>query len=136
MSEFLIFLLGLVAGSTGYLLVTFICQPILRYRELRYSVISDLVFYRNTVNAYGLDNDMKTRLNERIAANRRHAADLAAIYYQLPRVFRVFLLWRGVDLIKANSELLGLSNTFDVDQATKRIERIQKHLKIEPPVVG
>lgn len=136
MNEFWIFLLGLIAGSTGYLIVTFICQPILRYRELRYSVISDLVFYRNAVTADGLDNVMKERLNERVSANRRHAADFAAIYYQLPSGFRRYLSWRGVDLIKANSELLGLSNTFEFDQAAKRIERIQKQLKVEPPVVG
>ena len=50
-------LIGLVAGAVGYLIVTFWFRPILRYKEIRSRVISDIVFFANAVSLKGANNN-------------------------------------------------------------------------------
>lgn len=136
MNELYTVLISLGAGALGYLIVTFWVQPVLRYRNIRYQIVSDLGFYRDVVNAEGLDASMKQRLDRRVENNRRSAADLTAIFIALPRLYKCWLCIQGIDVQQASSTLMGLSNTYDYDAAAERIKNIQRLLKITPPVVS
>lgn len=125
-------LIGLAAGVVGYLVTTFWIQPILRYRDIRERVHSDLIFYADVVNADGLSDDMKRRMWERIAADRRHSADLRASFAQLPRLYRGWLSLCGFDPERVSEHLMGLSNTFDYEEAAKRVKAIRCGLRLPP----
>ena len=129
-AEMLSLLIGLATGVVGYLVTTFWMQPILRYRDIRERVHSDLIFYADVVNADGLNDDMKTRMWKRIAANRRHSVDLRAIFAQLPGLYRGWLSLRGCDPERVSEHLMGLSNTFDYEKAAKLVKAIRAGLRL------
>ena len=62
--EILVTLTAIAAGGAGYLLVTFVFQPILRFRAIRSQVLSDLVFYRNAIKADGMGEKIQNRLEQ------------------------------------------------------------------------
>jgi hypothetical protein len=128
-------LLGVVFGAAGYWITTFWMQPILRYREIRSKVLSDLVFYSQVTNAKGLSERMKKLYENRVEANRRSSADLTACLVDLPRWYRVWLRVRGCDIDAAVQNLIEFSNTTEYEAAAKRIERIKKSLCIKTTVV-
>lgn len=131
--EVIALIVGLLSGAVGYLLVTFWFQPILRFRDVRSQIASDLIFFANVINADGLNDAMKERLQQRVEADRRHSADLAAICNELPPLYRKYLRMRGIEPDRAFPDLMGLSNTRDWDAASKRVERIRRFLGIPPP---
>ena len=122
------FILGLAAGAGGYLVVTFWLHPLLKYREIHGQVHSDLIYFANATNANGLNAEMERRMWERVSANRRHSADLLAVFEVLPWWYRKWLACRGRDPRRAAVDLLGLSNTFDHTGATVRVNRIRAAL--------
>ena len=95
MCEFWIALIGVAAGATGFLMATFWFQPILRYRDLKAQILSDLIFYANVIKADDLNEEMKKRGWARVETNRRHSADLAASFHYLPRLYLRILRKRG-----------------------------------------
>lgn len=135
MKEFIIVLISIVAGASGYLLTTFWFQPILRYREIKHQVFSDLIFYANAINADGMNEKMKERMGQRVESNRKHSAELTACYKDMPIWFRKWLERNGEKPMDAANHLMGLSNTYEYDPADKRIEKIKEHLKILTNVV-
>ncbi|MNF87971.1 hypothetical protein D3C84_704510 [compost metagenome] len=123
-------LIGIAAGAAGYIIVTFWFQPILRYREIRQHVHSDLIFFADVTNANNLSKRMQERMWERVYANRRHSSDLRALLVDLPCLYRRILSLYGHNLEKGAIELIGLSNTFEHDEAAKRMEKIRAYLKL------
>ena len=132
--ELIATLIGLVAGAAGFMLATFWFQPILHFRRIRSQIMSDLVFYANAINTTDMNDTMKERMWKRVEANRRHSADLAANYVELPKLYIRYLSWRGIFPDRAVSDLMGLSSTFEWEAASKRVDNIQQHLNIEPRV--
>lgn len=130
MGQYWTVLISIAAGAAGYLLVTFWLQPILRYRSIKYRIISDLFFYANAVNADGLNEEMRERMNQRIQADRRNSSDLEACYPILPCWYKWYLNRMGENIEKAAEELLRLSNTFDDMKAGGSVDRIKKYLRI------
>lgn len=106
----------------GYLIATFWVRPILRYRDIKYQVASDLVFFANAIGS------QTNRALERMDANRRRAADLAAINGELPSWYRWWLTKHHEDPKQASKELIGLSNAPDVNEAKERIEHVRQWL--------
>jgi hypothetical protein len=45
--------IGTVAGVFGYWFTTFLMKPIIRYRDLKSSILSDLIFYAQVINPDG-----------------------------------------------------------------------------------
>jgi len=131
MSQYWTLLVSLIAGAVGFLTVTFWSQPILRYRSIKYQIISDLFFYANVVNADGLNEEMQERLKKRIQADRRNSSDLEACLPTLPSWYKCWLKKRGEEAEKAAAELLRLSNTFDHMKAADSVDRIKKYLRIK-----
>ncbi|SHL33422.1 hypothetical protein SAMN02745216_05027 [Desulfatibacillum alkenivorans DSM 16219] len=125
-------IVSIIAGAIGYLIVTFHFQPILRFRAVRFQIISDLVFYANAINAENLNVEMQKRVEERRVANRRHSADLAGIYCELPVYYKYYLSRRGMDIERAIKVLIGLSNTLEFEPANKAIDNINRCLRIKP----
>ncbi len=82
-----------------------------------------------------LDDYVKEKVKQRIMANRRHAADLTAIYFELPCCYKWYLKSKSIRPDLAVPGLIGLSNTFNFEHADKRISKIQELLGITPPVV-
>ena len=111
MYQFWITLLSIVVAAIGYLIVTFWFRPILRYRAIKYQVTSDLVFFADAIGS------STNHALERMAANRRSAADLAAINSELPTWYRWWLTKRQEDPMQASKALIGLSNAPNVEEA-------------------
>lgn len=123
-----VLLFGLLAGAAGYLITTFWFQPMLSYRSVRERVHSDLIYFADAINATGLNNEMKERVWARANTNRRHSADLRAIFVGLPWWYRKWLSARNHKPEQAAKELMGLSNTFTHEEAAARIEKIRNYL--------
>lgn len=130
MDQFWITLLSIAAGAAGYLMTTFWVRPILRYRDIKYEVASDLVFFANAIELQRGDGSLREDTLARMDANRRHAADLAAINCELPAWYRYWLERRKEDSKLASSELIGLSNASNRDEAKERIKNVKVHLRI------
>jgi hypothetical protein len=132
--KLLVMLIGAAAGTVGYWVNTFWMTPILQYRELRMTVFADAIFYAQVVNAEGLNDRMQKLYEDRIVANRRSAADLAACLVELPDWYKWWLRLRGCAPDRAASNLIGYSNTSDYEQAAKVMRAIKKSLgyKVNP----
>lgn len=126
---------GIVAGTVGYWVTTFWMKPILRYRELRSKVLSDLIYFAQVVNADGLKERMQKLYEDRVEANRRSSADLTACLLELPRWYMALLRCRGCDPAAAAQDLIGFANTTDYDAAARRVERIKAALGIQTTLV-
>lgn len=110
--SFWITVLSIAAGAVGYLFVTFWFQPILKYREIKFRVASELVLYANAIEVCS-NGKHNQRAMERKAANRRSAADLDAIYSNLPCLYRLYLKISKENPKDAATKLIELSNTSD-----------------------
>lgn len=127
----------LLVGAAGALIAEFLVRPILRFRELRSRIISDIVYFAN-VPAPTRTKEGSERYWERVDANRRTGADLMAWWYvSFPSWVRGCLLklwrlpwFRGFDPMGAASELIGLSNEDSWDGVRERVERIREYLRI------
>jgi hypothetical protein len=130
MKESIILLCSLVAGGSGYLIATFWMNPILRYLQIRHAVISDLIFYDNVISPENISEELKKRYEKRRVSNKKHAAEIAASYYRLPKWYRWLLKKREEDPIMASKSLRALSNSSTHDDAEKPRERLKKSLCI------
>jgi hypothetical protein len=90
-----------------------------------------LFFYANAVNADGLNEEMKERMNQRVQADRRNSSDLGACYHILPRWYKWYLKRQDEHVEKAVEELLRLSNTFDHMKAASSVDKIKGYLRIK-----
>ena len=135
MENFFIALFSVCCGAAGYLIAHFWIHPILKYREIKDQIISDLIFYANAINADDLNEEMKQRVLDRMVANRMRSAELSACFYKFPKFYKIYLMKIGEQPDFACGELIGLSNTGEFDAAQKRIDKIQDQLKINPKVV-
>ena len=124
--------LGLSAGAAGYWITTFWMKPILQYRELRTRVFADFIFYAQVVNAAGLNERMNKLYEDRVIANRRNSADLAACLIELPTWYKWWLRRKGHAPEAAVTHLIGLSNTSEYEAAAKRVNAIKRALGYEP----
>ena len=128
-------LVGIASGAVGYWVTTFWMKPILRYRELRSKVLSDLIYFAQVINADGLNDRMQNLYEERIESNRRSSAELTACLLELPHWYKSLLRCRGCNPEAAAQDLIGFSNTTDYETAAKRVERIKAALCIETTLV-
>jgi len=128
----LITLIGITAGAVGFLVATFWFQPILRYRDLKAQILSDLIFFANVIKTDGLNPEMKERGWRRVEANRRHSADLAAAFHYLPRLYLWLLRRKSECPDKASVEMMSFSNTFEWTEAEKRVNSIRRFLRFPP----
>lgn len=135
MEDFLVLFSSISAGAIGYLTAIFWFQPILKYREIKGQIISDLLFYDNAISSKGLNEDMVQRVLDRSVSNRERAADLTTSYINFPCLYKKWLLFWKEYPDKATFELIGLSNTEDFDEARRYIKQIQILLRINPPIV-
>ena len=121
-------LVSIIFGAMGYWITTFWMKPILLYRELRMKVFADFIFYAQVVNADGLNDQMKSLYEERITANRRHSADLAACLIELPSWYRWWLHRKGQAPERAAKYLIGYSNTTEYEAAENARRTIKNAL--------
>ncbi len=112
-------IIGIVAGAIGYWFTTFSMQPILRFRDFRNQVLKDFIYYAQVINADGLNDEMQQLHRERILANRKTSAELAAAILDLPSWYLSCLKSKGQSPTEAAKHLIGYSNTTDYDQAHK-----------------
>lgn len=121
-------LIGVATGSAGYFVTTFWMRPVLRFGEIRQQIASDLVFFANAITSEGLNEELRQRVSDRRAANRRTSADLMACLLTLPFWYRWWLKLRKRDSKIAAEELIGLSNTVDHSTSDTRIAKIKAGL--------
>jgi len=130
MDQVWITLLSIAAGALGYLIATFWVRPILRYKDIKSQVASDLVFFANAIELQKLDGSVREDTLQRKDANRKRAADLTAIYFELPGWYRLGLKWRKENPGEASSELIGLSNSSSRDEAKNYIQGVKNYLRL------
>jgi len=135
MKEVAILLLSLVAGGCGYLVITFWMSPILRYLQIRHEVTSDLIFYDNVISADNVCDELKKRHEARQESNRKHAAEMGACYYRLPKWYKWLLKRRDENPLVASRELIGLSNSSTEESAYPHIKRLKEAMRIVLPDV-
>lgn len=123
-------IVGVGAGAVGYWLTTFWVAPILQYRRLRLQVSADLIYYAQVVNANALNQEMQKLYRERVLANRRAAAELAAVILDLPLVYRWWLRFRKQSPARAAELLIGFSNTQEYELASRMESGIRSALGI------
>jgi hypothetical protein len=128
--QFLITLLSIGAGAAGYLIVTFWVQPILRYREIKYRVVADLVFFANAIELQKQDGAFREDTLQRKEHNRRCASELKAIYSDLPCWYRALLKKRRENPLEASKDLIGLSNSSNWRDAEPFENGVRKNLRI------
>lgn len=121
---------GITAGAIGYWLSTFAVQPILKFREVRFRIHSEFIYYAQVIKADGFSDEMKTLHRERILANRRSSAQLSAAYLELPCWYRYYLGKRGMKPQHAVRRLIGFSNTTEYDAAHEAEDAIKRFLNI------
>lgn len=130
MEEFLITLLSITAGAIGYLIITFWIQPSLRYRDIKYRVAADLVFFANAIDLQKDDGTLRKDTQQRKENNRRCASELKAIYSDLPSWYRVLLKKRKENPIEASKDLIGLSSSSNWRDAEAFEKDARKNLRI------
>jgi len=121
-------LTGLVTGVMGYWFTTFWMKPILRYRELRSSILSDFIFNAQVINPDRLVPKMIDLYDRRVESNRKNSAELSACLLELPGWYLWWLRTRGGNPGRAASTLMGFSNNTGYDEAHDRIDSIKKDL--------
>ncbi len=83
------------------------------------------------LKAYREARGTKKVVWKRVESNRRHSADLAAIYQDLPYLCNLWLKIRKEDPETASSELMGLSNELEnKDEAKEIIQNVKRYLRI------
>lgn len=130
MEQFLITLLSIAAGAAGYLIITFWVQPILRYRDIKYRVAADLVFFANAIELQKHDGALREDTQQRKDSNRRCASELKAIYSDLPYWYCLLLKKRKENPIEASKDLIGLSNSSNWRDAEPFEKGVRKNLLI------
>jgi hypothetical protein len=123
-------ILPFVVGGSGYLLLHFSMAPIHRYRDIKRSIVSDLVFYANAIRDEGMGERIQQRKVEREDKNRKNAAELMATYSELPSWYLRLLERRGEDPVRAANNLIGLSNDPDWEGARHHVGHIKNALRI------
>jgi len=121
---------SVAAGAVGYLLAIFWFQPVLHYRDVKSRIASDLVFYANAVELEKLDGTLRADTLQRKESNRRCAAELTAIYAQLPFWYRKWLAYRDEDPKHATDELIRLSNTGEREEARECVLHVRTALHL------
>ncbi|SDN34786.1 hypothetical protein SAMN04488516_101479 [Desulfonauticus submarinus] len=125
-------IIGVVAGAIGWWITTFWMQPILRYRNIKYKILMNFIYYAQVINADELNSDMKNLYRERVLANRQTSSELAAAIEQLPGWYKKWLRIKGYDPQKAAKNLIGFSNTKEYDQSNRLEGLIRKQLGLPP----
>lgn len=124
---------GLVTGFTGYWFTTFWMKPILRYRELRSSILSDFIFYAQVIDpSPDLDDRLKNLYGRRVESNRKNSAELKACLLELPKWYLWYLHWRGYKPKGVPSELMGYSNEVKDERARQREDKMRKWHGLPP----
>lgn len=128
--QFLVLIVSVVVGAAGYLMVTFWFQPILRYRDIKYRVAADLVFFANALELQKQNGTLREDTLERKDNNRRCAADLKAIYTALPFWYRWWLQMKKENPVEGWKNLIGLSNSSERDEAKDFIKDVKRDLRL------
>lgn len=125
-------LIGVLAGAAGYWIAIFWMQPLLRYRSIRSQIHSDFIYYAQVINEDGLNDEMQRLYRERILANRKVSAELAAVSLELPFWYMRWLKCRKVDPARAAQHLIGYSNTSEYEQSHNTQALIRRLLRLPP----
>jgi len=90
-----------------------------------------MVFYANVIIKDGFRNDAAITLwKRRRLTNRKHAAEIRAIFYGILWWYRLFLRRAGENPLKASRALILLSNCNDNDCGENADTRLTEALRI------
>ena len=129
---YIVAIISFFFGVFGYVITQFWLRPILRYRQLKRQVESDLAGYALTETNEGTDKKKDRQTRDRLAAIRRHSDELSSSYsYDLPPWYRLVLQRRGESPVEASKQLMKLSNTRNPEHAEGHVGKIRACLKIE-----
>ena len=129
---YIVAIISFFFGIFGYVITQFWLRPILRYRQLKRQVASDLAGYAMAETIEGGDKKRGQQTRDRLAAIRQHSDELSSSYsYDLPPWYRLVLQRRGESPVEASKQLMKLSNTRNPEHAEGHVGKIRACLKIE-----
>jgi hypothetical protein len=133
--EFTSVLLSVMFGAIGYLLITYVFQPIIRYRDLKAKIISDLIYFANIYDieskVLGKKDPLAESYCERMVEIRRNAADLEAFNYFIPWICRKCMRLRKENPLEASFAMIVLSNVTEKEKIDQAKNSVEKHLRIK-----
>jgi hypothetical protein len=128
---YIVAMISFAFGAFGYIITQFWLRPILRYRQLKQQVASDLTGYAIAETVDGADKKADRQAKDWLAAIRRHSDELSSSYsYDLPPWYRLVLQRRGESPVEASKHLMKLSNTRNPEHAKGHVEKIKACLMI------
>lgn len=122
--------IGGLSGVAWYFFVSFWMKPIHQYREVRSKVLTDLIYYHRVISPDNLNERLMEIYHKRREENLLRSAELSACLLEMPRWYLARLKMMGCNPQNAATNLRGLANTTDIDNAVKRITKIKKDLGI------
>jgi hypothetical protein len=122
--------LGIVFGSISYLVINFWMAPLLEYLKVKYHIASDIVFYANVFDSSNLSPEYLERKKRGQEEIRKHAAEILARYYTLPRWYRKYLKIVKESPVKASKCLIGLSNSDDYRSSVPLASQARESLRM------
>lgn len=113
-------------GIVGWFATSFVAKPLLDFLNLRSLVLEEMIFTAN-INQIVEGNPAYWTAVESL---RRLGAKVQATNVSALPLLRWFLSKGGYDLAKAGSNLIGLSNSFNLSGRHLHIDRIEKGLRL------
>jgi hypothetical protein len=113
------------SGSFGYIIVRMWLGPIARYGQLKYRI-------QKEIKPLAAENSDNKDTTDKATVLRQLAHDVTTLYHNLlPYWYRLLLVKKGEDPIKAVTVLQKLANTRNAAHAARQREEIMSLLKLK-----
>lgn len=129
---YIVALISFLSGACGYIITQFWVRPILRYRQIKHRIASDLKWYLKAQQHEIKDKIVQEQIRARVEIIRGHCTALTECFSDdLPHWYKLLLESRHESPIDASKHLLALANIRNFEHADRRLEKIKKSLKIK-----
>ncbi|MCX5804251.1 MAG: hypothetical protein NTU69_12120 [Proteobacteria bacterium] len=122
--------LGIVFGSISYLVINFWMAPLLEYLKVKYHIASDIVFNADIFDSSNTSPEYLERKKRGQEKIRKHAAEILARYYTLPRWYRKYLKIVNESPVEASKRLIGLSNSDNYKNGVPLARQVRELLRM------
>ena len=124
--------ISFVLGILGYIVVRFWVLPIVRYIGIKSRFASDSKALLNMLQTEQKHNTKDSKIKDRKISLRRHSSDLVSIYQnEMPYWYRLYLESKKEDPLEAANASMRLSNTHQLEHASRQADEIKKYLRLK-----
>lgn len=121
--------ISFLLGVFGYIITQFWIRPILRYREIKHRIASDMKWYMEAQKHEIKDKNAQEQIRARAGIIRGRCTELTDCFsYDLPHWYKLLLESRHESPIDASKHLLALANIRNSDHGYRGLEKITNSL--------